>query len=890
MFKMKKILWIMMALLATQMSADECVSTEIELGSTLSGSWDTNCSTTQGDGRYAKFYTFELDTNESVVINLESMQDTYLILFSDTNQAGTVLEEDDDGGEGTNSKINTTLNAGTYTIEVTTFGQSIAGDFNLSIATTIIEERSFSGIVTLPNSITNLLETCSANSCPSISISFYGDANGATSVDYNDTSGQYEYTISLIEFLSETDEEKHYNVEIYIENGNLGNESLYYDFGADYAIGISVDINDSNDAITRDNSSARSLRIFGDQSTVVLDIDLSSKDEGYSVISGTVRLPSGNYSGVNVQFYNNEYSYSRYTDANSSYAYSFLIPEEEEENIESTGLNVKINAYSNTTSFSTLYSFGADNAVGGTGENADHTVDKCSNNNATEPIMFDFSSPMPFVDINLSSYVAPLTSNVEITVMIPEGIDNLEFSLYDLTCRNAVNDISGYSHSNPDGSVTYGKEGLRVGHEFGFSIDYSNNDQWNSYILNDDDSNFTNGGVFLGAYEWNSSEGKPVFMSAYTATAEDAIFSPFEFITSENPVITLLGDNPQTLELGSVYVELNATTDDSSIITIDISAVDMNTVGVYNVTYNAIDASQNQAIEVTRTVIVEDTTAPIITLLGNNPQTLERGSEYVELNATTDDSTAIIIDDSEVDMNTVGEYNVSYNATDISQNQAVEITRTVIVEDTTAPSEPTLTRVGDIETIDSSIIIEINGEVGTIVYVNDVNVTNMRSDGKVSIEFLLEIGNNTFDIKLVDTYENESTILVIDILRLLDTDNDGVADKYDDDDDNDGVLDYNDDLPLNPNESVDTDGDGTGNKADRDDDNDGISDVDENKWGLDPLDASDGGDTDSDHDGVSNADEIEAGSDPFDSSDTKKPKKFVPIMMDDLIIMVPSPD
>ena len=121
----------------------------------------------------------------------------------------------------------------------------------------------------------------------------------------------------------------------------------------------------------------------------------------------------------------------------------------------------------------------------------------------------------------------------------------------------------------------------------------------------------------------------------------------------------------------------------------------------------------------------------------------------------------------------------------------------------------------------------------------------------------------------------------------LDTDNDGIGNNADTDDDGDGVLDNNDDLPLNPNEWLDTDHDGIGNNADKDDDNDGISDADEIKWGFDPLDASDGGNADTDGDGVSNADEIESGSDPLDPDDTKNPKRFVPIMMDDMVIMVP---
>ena len=278
----------------------------------------------------------------------------------------------------------------------------------------------------------------------------------------------------------------------------------------------------------------------------------------------------------------------------------------------------------------------------------------------------------------------------------------------------------------------------------------------------------------------------------------------------------------------------------------------------------------------------------MITLIGDNPQTLERGTVYVELNATTDDGSAITIDSSAVDMSVADTYIVTYNAVDISGNIAQEVNRTIIVEDTIAPIKPTI--VGDIETISTTIIIEVYGEVGTVVYIDDINITSIGINGRVNIELPLTVGTNTFEIKLVDAYENESTVVTVDILRLLDTDGDGIADRDDNDDDNDGVLDYNDDLPLNANESVDTDGDGIGNNADNDDDNDGISDTDEIRWGFDPLDASDGGNADADADGVSNADEIEAGSSPLNPNDTKKPKRFIPILMDDLIIMIPKPE
>ncbi len=153
------------------------------------------------------------------------------------------------------------------------------------------------------------------------------------------------------------------------------------------------------------------------------------------------------------------------------------------------------------------------------------------------------------------------------------------------------------------------------------------------------------------------------------------------------PVITLNGANPQTIELGAGYTELGATTDDGSAVTIDASEF-MDIVGTYTIYYNATDSSGNVAMEVTRTVnVVEtDTTAPVITLNGANPQTIELGAGYTELGATTDDGTPVTIDASEF-MDVVGTYTIYYNATDTSGNVATEVTRTVnvVVTDTTAP-------------------------------------------------------------------------------------------------------------------------------------------------------------------------------------------------------------
>ncbi len=156
------------------------------------------------------------------------------------------------------------------------------------------------------------------------------------------------------------------------------------------------------------------------------------------------------------------------------------------------------------------------------------------------------------------------------------------------------------------------------------------------------------------------------------------------------PVITLLGDNPQTIALGTGYIELGASIDDGSDIVIDATSF-VDAVGNYTIRYNATDASGNVATEVTRTVNVVDTTAPVITLLGDNPQVIELGTGYTELGATTDDGSDIVIDATSF-VDAIGNYTIRYNATDASGNVAAEVTRTVNVVDTTAP---VITLLGD---------------------------------------------------------------------------------------------------------------------------------------------------------------------------------------------------
>ncbi|WP_036155683.1 immunoglobulin-like domain-containing protein [Maribacter forsetii] len=147
------------------------------------------------------------------------------------------------------------------------------------------------------------------------------------------------------------------------------------------------------------------------------------------------------------------------------------------------------------------------------------------------------------------------------------------------------------------------------------------------------------------------------------------------------PIITLNGPDPQVIELGEGYTELGATTDDGSPVDIDSSSF-MDVVGSYDIVYNSTDGI-NEAEDVVRIVEVVDTTAPVITLNGANPQVIELGEGYTELGATTDDGSPVDIDSSSF-MDVVGSYNIVYSSTD-GINESEDVVRVVDVIDTTAP-------------------------------------------------------------------------------------------------------------------------------------------------------------------------------------------------------------
>jgi hypothetical protein len=168
-------------------------------------------------------------------------------------------------------------------------------------------------------------------------------------------------------------------------------------------------------------------------------------------------------------------------------------------------------------------------------------------------------------------------------------------------------------------------------------------------------------------------------------------------VDRNKPIIYRTGSSPITVEGGSVYTDAGATAidRDGSDITSSIinSGWDMNTMvlGLYEIYYDVTGAElgdltgTNIADQAKRVVNVVDTTAPALTLNGDNPTHLKVNDVYSEQGAiATDivdgDRSGSIVITGDVDTGVAATYPVTYTVDDLSGNSTSTI-RNVIVRE-----------------------------------------------------------------------------------------------------------------------------------------------------------------------------------------------------------------
>ena len=136
-----------------------------------------------------------------------------------------------------------------------------------------------------------------------------------------------------------------------------------------------------------------------------------------------------------------------------------------------------------------------------------------------------------------------------------------------------------------------------------------------------------------------------------------------------NPTITLIGDATITIEYGDSYTDQGVEFSDnvSGAELFIIGEVVENVIGTYQIEYLVTDTSDNQAI-VMRTVIIQDTIAPTITL-SENLDTIYEGDSYSDGGVQYfDQDTVDLVINGVVNINIPGSYTITYVATDISGN------------------------------------------------------------------------------------------------------------------------------------------------------------------------------------------------------------------------------
>ena len=119
----------------------------------------------------------------------------------------------------------------------------------------------------------------------------------------------------------------------------------------------------------------------------------------------------------------------------------------------------------------------------------------------------------------------------------------------------------------------------------------------------------------------------------------------------------------------------------SGAVTLD-SAANAGSATSHSFAITGTDGSGNATTTGTLSVSVVDTTDPVISLVGSAVVSIELGTAYSDAGATATDNkdgsiTSSITTVSDVDVNKVGAYTVTYNVSDVAGNAATQVTRTI---------------------------------------------------------------------------------------------------------------------------------------------------------------------------------------------------------------------
>ena len=282
------------------------------------------------------------------------------------------------------------------------------------------------------------------------------------------------------------------------------------------------------------------------------------------------------------------------------------------------------------------------------------------------------------------------------------------------------------------------------------SDNYDNDLTGNIVTVNNVNENAT--GTYYVTYDVVDSSNNAAVQAIRTVSVVDRTL----------PVITLNGESEMTLEVHSDFTDPGATAGDSydgnisARIVIGGDMVATNTIGIYQIKYNVTDSSANAAAEVVRTVHIVDTTAPEITITGDNPITHEAKTPYSDPGARASDNydgdiSARIASTTDLNIDLLGTYSIVYTVSDENENQT-SATRTVNVVDTTAPM---ITLIGSsMVTVERLANYEDPGAQATDNYDNDISaaITSNSNDVNTAV-----VGTTIIVYEVADSSNNSTS-------------------------------------------------------------------------------------------------------------------------------------
>ena len=214
--------------------------------------------------------------------------------------------------------------------------------------------------------------------------------------------------------------------------------------------------------------------------------------------------------------------------------------------------------------------------------------------------------------------------------------------------------------------------------------------------------------------------------------------------------------------------------------------------GVITIDAKATDSVGNTTAAASVSVTV-DNTAPVITLVGTDPVSVELGTVYADAGATAlddldGDITAGIVTVNPVDTAALGSYTVTYDVMDSAGNPAAQVTRTVNVMDTTDAPKLTVNKIvvnndgGTLKIIDFQLLVDGNpvtsGEQNNLsVGVRVVSETGQAGysgtiggDCAANGSIILALG----DVKSC-TITNDDIAPTLKLVKVVTNDNSGIA-------------------------------------------------------------------------------------------------------------------